>query len=731
MIKLRRPRPTSVLAIAFAVAASTLLHPDDSLACGADMPEVVFVRSGGPDLPPERTLDGAVGIIDARYDIDELAIAYRHFVGLGFDPRERESVIAAHAARRTSYHGDTYATPWLEARRRVISEDHYIATGYSGTSYDFVQNCNADAFARAAATLDARVRATSRTSPEVQRFVAAQDLVFLACSRSERSEHMPPPGDTVRERNDRAYQTAARAFYLGDLAGALAGFEAIAANASSEWRFLARYLVARVHQRRAFEEEGAWRDGLEAAVRTLDGILADPTMAQWHAPARDYRDFVMARLDPSGRFRELTVSVAARHHGEKLGTMLSDLRWLEKEDSFARVPNADRFAVFVATIRDPGPASAARAATLERQTGSPAFLVAALLAAPTLRALPAADVERLLERAAALPASHPAYATALAHRARLLLGREGVDRRAMYRALITARDALGHRRGASVAHALTLLAFAYATTVDEALATSGAATTVTNREDPYEPDQTPDTAFDFHAYGKRFFDRLPLATWARVAQGTALPADARAELATVAYARALVTDDTRTRRALAPVVAARFPEAAALIRAVESATDDDARRYARIWLLLHASSMRFELDELSEVADRGFTSGARYYCEPTSYIEDEGSIAHAISASVDRNEARLVGDSASPSRASLSRLAPAGAFLAREAVAAATARPNDPRNPELLARAVRATRWACGGEGTRAASRDAFRMLHARYPNSPEARETRHFYGDR
>ena len=63
-------------------------------------------------------------------------------------------------------------------------------------------------------------------------------------------------------------------------------------------------------------------------------------------------------------------------------------------------------------------------------------------------------------------------------------------------------------------------------------------------------------------------------------------------------------------------------------------------------------------------------------------------------------------------------------WLARRAVQLVNAAPQDPRNPELLHLAVRATRFGCTDDANSAASKTAFQTLHRRYPQSEWAKKT-------
>ena len=55
--------------------------------------------------------------------------------------------------------------------------------------------------------------------------------------------------------------------------------------------------------------------------------------------------------------------------------------------------------------------------------------------------------------------------------------------------------------------------------------------------------------------------------------------------------------------------------------------------------------------------------------------------------------------------------------------------PKDLRVPDMLARAVHAAKGICGSARTKGYSRDAFRLLKARHPQSEAAKRTLYGYG--
>jgi hypothetical protein len=67
-------------------------------------------------------------------------------------------------------------------------------------------------------------------------------------------------------------------------------------------------------------------------------------------------------------------------------------------------------------------------------------------------------------------------------------------------------------------------------------------------------------------------------------------------------------------------------------------------------------------------------------------------------------------------------------YLAAQTVMWVNRAPNDPRAPEALHLAVNTTRYGCTGSQTGKFSKQAFDLLHRRYPASPWAAQTRFWF---
>ena len=85
-------------------------------------------------------------------------------------------------------------------------------------------------------------------------------------------------------------------------------------------------------------------------------------------------------------------------------------------------------------------------------------------------------------------------------------------------------------------------------------------------------------------------------------------------------------------------------------------------------------------------------------------------------------------DAATKEWQKLSTLDAAPNYLCAQVVRWAKLKPEDPRVPEALHLAVRSTRYGHTNSNTGKFSKEAFDLLHRKYPKSPWAAKTKYWY---
>jgi len=182
-------------------------------ACGPFFFDDVFVRPLRPDHP-KLFVQGKLGILLPTYPREDLAVAYRYLNGGSLTAEEQKAYEPTQSFSETEGIGTTddaelggssasdangYAEPpgpadiWLKIRNRYSSpqsEIHpvrefgqaYPAGFFLAGSYE---NCQADGFRNAIATLESRVRTWGAKSAELADWIKGQDAVFSNCGSDQ------------------------------------------------------------------------------------------------------------------------------------------------------------------------------------------------------------------------------------------------------------------------------------------------------------------------------------------------------------------------------------------------------------------------------------------------------------------------------------------------------------------------------------------------------------------
>jgi len=346
-----------------------------------------------------------------------------------------------------------------------------------------------------------------------------------------------------------------------------------------------------------------------------------------------------------------------------------------------------------------------------------------------------ASAHEILEGAKAVPSSSPAFVTLAYHRLRLLSYDDGDYRTLVDTVLALKDDALppGARndfRG---------LRLPISRSLDEFL--RDAPRQITGYFDQSDPDLAhPQWLFNDDA-AKMLNQSIPLDELVRATGDRNVPAPLNRMLLVAAFTRAHLLGRDDVAVTLAPRVAKTFPEIAKPLQKFVGAAPAE-RQWEGLELLIHFPGLqpfltakdnrlarKTKLDEEPHTWPHEnwwcFVT-KRYETSIPSYLPDPAQDTPVDTPTF--AEAPEVAQRNRKEQEQLTKVGSGSTYLLRGVMAWSDAHPKDPRLPESMARAIRTARWACPDPQTRAAAAAAFKLLHARYPKSAAAKETKYWY---
>jgi hypothetical protein len=756
------------LLLALLLIVSLFGLPQPGRACGPFSLTAVFTYRAHPDFPLEKFARGELGVIQPGYARSYLFVAYRHLAGAGLNPAEQKAVAELWDERLSRrWELADGVKEWLEARSKIgaVGPPPDIKVFRSDNKKDeYVEylNCAPDAFATATRTLVERVQKFGTDSPESRAWVLAQDKVFANCAGGPEIPDAATADDPAIIRADRAYQIATANFYAGNFDEAQQLFTRIAADASSPWQKLALYLSARALVRKGTLGAGPGqvdKTALAEAEGVLMRVLNDQSQSAAHAAARRLLSFISFRLRPAERLHELAQAIVRRNAEATLKQDLNDYTLLldkliegETSQSSATDDNQRLQSVQQRIAQDDVTdwlltfqivSDQARDHAIQRweRTQSLPWLIAALSKINAKHP----QYAKLAAAAENVKPNSPAFLTARFHRARLLIeaGRYDEARR-MLDALLARRatippSALNRMLNQRMTLAADLNEFlTFARRVPAGITYDMGGEEIP--EDVEKDEQLKKFAggyplFDADA-ARVFNEELPLSLLRAAAGSDILPAHLRRAVALAAWTRAALLDDAATARELAPVVENLVPQMKEHLAAYLGAADDPTRKRAALYAILKLPGLRPYVDSgIGRETPLGETDSYRdnWWCAQGGKADQGSNEDAAATADEGTSIAPIFLDAAQRAAArrqtqALAALGTAPNYLAQQAVAWAQAAPADPRAPEALHLAVRATRYGCTDEQTGRFSKAAFQLLHKQYPGSTWAKQTKYWF---
>ena len=612
-------------------------------------------------------------------------------------------------------------------------------------------SCFPNAYRNAAATLLQRIQEHGAADPSVREWTTGEDAVLVNCTAGG-----PPPPEVPNApdwlKADRAYQIATTYFYQLEYARAAELYAAIGRDAGSPWRKLARYLTARAAVRAAISDKTP--ESIAVAQSALDGIAADPELAEYRDDAPRLASMLAFGTRPQERAQELAVSLVGANLPATLAPDLHDLEDLERTGK--RYTDVGAWIYDIDTLNGENSADA-KADILRRwhETHALPWLVAALMClAPD-----DPDAAEAVTSSQAIDANAPAYYTLAWNRLRLLIGQgkaddaraeldriittpalpEGVGNLMRYQRLKFARDIdefvkFALRRGEFAmylfdertgldATALPLPA----ATVEREKSIFGWRTEITQK-DPLYLDA--DAAYAMSS-------SMPLPMMARVVLAPGLPAHIKRDLALAVWTRAVLLEDADTAKSMTDAVAPFFPQFADNWRTYRNAATAGTRKVEAALLLLKLPAARPYPDSgLGFIYGRDKIGlyGPRWWTADDTgvpNVDDSGNAVFCVDCALPRplvappfvtEKDKTI---AKADGARLHKLPAGPTYLGSVVIPWAKAHLNDPRVPEALHLVVRATQY---GEMDSDTSKAAYELLHSRFPRNAWTSKTPNWY---
>jgi tetratricopeptide (TPR) repeat protein len=759
---------TGRLVLVGALVLSVVLYrPEPLVSCGPFFARAVFTYSVHPDFPLERFAAGDLGVLQPTYARSYLAVAYRYLIGTGFDAAEQKALVALWRDRLvSSLESDTDAWPkvWLEARGSVpgVGPAPSINVFRQGDKFSTYVNCPTDAFKTAAGTLRRLQERLGVESAAVREWVQAQDVVFAKCSDGANLTLRPATEPELRA--DSAYQVAAAHFYSGNFDAAVEAFAAIAQDTASPWHSLAPYLVARALVRKATLQGGEGEVDMDmlAQVEThIRQILDDRAQSATHPAARRLLQFVRFRSAPTQRLHELVQAVLTKDADTILQQDLADYTLLlDKylgDQAEVQKPAAtplpavvkdDVLSDWLVTFQRMDKEALTHALEQWESTAALPWLVAALAKIDASHAKAA----QLVAAATNIQATSPAFASVAFHRARLLLQTGKKDEARQHLDMVLAPGSAAFPP--SALNLLRALRMQVARDLEEFLTyaqrvPSGITYDEDGRELPTQlfgvtvadtTESLPASAilahFDEDAT-HLMHQTWPVSLRKDAAMRPALPVHLRRDLALATWVEAVLLDQLPVVQELTPVVAEQIPELRPYLDAYLAATNNDAKKFAAVFLMLKYPGTRPYVDPgigrltpLDKIDDFRNNWWCAQKAKEAEGERQQGTLVPLLPGGAAAGDFLTAAQkqAAQADSQKLHALETGPNYLVAQVLAWAKRTPDDPRMPEALHLAVRSTRYGCTNAKTTQFSKQAFQLLHKQYPKSPWAQQTKYWY---
>ncbi|HWC96184.1 MAG TPA: hypothetical protein VG456_05535 [Candidatus Sulfopaludibacter sp.] len=684
-------------------------------SCSPGPAELRFATYHNP--LPEDLAHGRVGVLRPHFRRRYLLLAYRDLSGV-------PSTLPHEEVRKPEQ-----TLTWLDARKLVAGapaiEKIDLERKVPGEDYQFYVNCLEDAFTTAAATLQQRAAEWGAASPLTAEWLRGQDQVFQNCSGGPA---IPKAwaGGNAKLAADRDYQIAAAEMYAGQYDQARADFDRIAANRQSAWRDTSRYVAARVSIRQATMAKDASQ--LNDAETRLDAIVNDASAGAWRERAQALLGFVRARTQPRQQLVALGDQLMKPRSSEQLERVLVDYTsiWDHLSPAESAPLNSD-VAHWIGVFQSEQPAL-----EIWREKKTMPWLIAALHHA---------GAGELITAAHSVKPDSPAWDSVTYYGILSQIRAGNLDA-----ARTWTDEAMAVKPSKGTMNLLRSERLRLARDWTEFLqyATRRAVTSSSDEDEFDDPIGDAElkrqpVALDDDSVSA-LNREVPLALWIDATKSRLMPANLQADLAQAGWVRAVVLGDSAAARSLAQRMQQLKPALAGEMGKYLAEKDAAAARFTATFLMLRAPGMepvvRAGYPRDTPVMQMDSFRDNWWLLKPPAANPNEPIGNHQALADLYPDghfgpteflpaQQRAAGEIEWQDL--LQQAASSVAYLCANAIEWARAHPQDPRVPQALHLAVQATHY---GKSDRSSpySRQAFDLLHQRYPNSEWAKKTKYWY---
>ena len=589
-------------------------------------------------------------------------------------------------------------------------------------------------------------------------------------------------------RADRKYQIAAAHFYSGVYPDAEAAFDAISHDETSPWQSIAPYLAARAVIRQISDNLNGFAEPdrlakdvplVKEAEGRLKAVIDDPSREQWHHDARKLLNLIAFRTEPLQYQHRLAKEIIGAGAGEDFGqdvrdyTLLLD-KYLDEEPDFPGIERygdkynrkleqwrgehyqalwherSDELTDWIMTFQSDSKAASAHAMSKWHATKTTTWL---FLAVAKMSGSDPGNADAI-EAAAKVGPESPAFIAFAYHRARLL--RESGDQESARKVL---SDILKAKESLPLS-ARNLLLDEQTKLADNLKSfTSGLTRNpVRLNYDWYADSETGCYQSECNStfYGVKNpsrnsqlleqFDtttalllntRTPTEMLVTIVNGKTLPDHLQQRMAPSIWARAALLNQPDLASNVAEAAAEARPELRSFIQAFAEAKSPEERRFVAAFAISHFPGLRPFVDSVYP-RETEFTKidnfRDNWWCADVGAIQDHVNYEKQWNKDLKpRNMGSpapfITAEQARKAETEWQTLRDFGAseqYLPRVLIGWAKAHPDDPRVPEALHFSWRVSRYSCSDESAHDDyNRQAFKLLHRRYPKSEWTKKTR------